>query len=67
MNKYVIRRAVLSVFALPVLAFVYVAGYAILVGLGAEPTTTVQGAWANGFILAGAVGAWFTADAWESK
>lgn len=67
MNKFVIRRFVASIVALPVVAFAYVAGYAILVGLGAEPTTTIQGAWANGFVLAGVVGVWFTADAWSRK
>lgn len=36
---------------MPVVAGLYVAGYAVLVGLGAEATTDFSGAVANGFLI----------------
>jgi hypothetical protein len=50
--KYVIRRAVVSIALSPAIAGAYVLGYAMLVGLGAEPTTDVAGAWSNGWLIA---------------
>lgn len=49
--KYRIRRAVLGIILSPVFAFLYVVFCAVLIGLGAEPSFTVQDAWANGFFL----------------
>jgi len=49
--KYYIRRAVVGAVATPLVAGAYVIGYAVLVGLGAEPTTDVAGAWDNGIFI----------------
>lgn len=53
--KFVIRRALVSIALSPAIAGAYVLGYATLVGLGAQPTTDLGGAWANGWLLAFAV------------
>jgi hypothetical protein len=58
--KYVIRRAILSVILSPAVVFAYVIFYAVLVGLGAQPGTNVEGAIANGWLLAFGVGVAFT-------
>jgi len=50
--KYVIRRAIVSIALAPAVAGLYVLGYAVLIGLGAEPTTNVAGAWENGWLIA---------------
>lgn len=49
--KFYIRRAVVGAVAVPVVAGIYFAGYAVLIGLGAEPTNTPQGVWENGIGL----------------
>lgn len=58
--KYEIRRAIVSIVLSPIVASIYVFGYALLVGLGAEPTTDISGAWANGYLIALASGVAFT-------
>lgn len=60
MNKYEIRRAIASIVLSPVVASIYVFGYALLVGLGAEPTTDIAGAWSNGYLIAFLSGIAFT-------
>lgn len=46
--KFYIRRAIAGAIATPVIAGIYFAGYALLVGAGASPTNTAQGVWENG-------------------
>lgn len=58
--KFYIRRAVAGVLAVPVVAFAYVAGYAVLVGAGAGATSTVEQAWGNGLVFGGIVAILFT-------
>jgi hypothetical protein len=58
--KYEIRRAIVSIVLSPIVASIYVFGYALLVGLGAEPTTDISGAWANGYLIALVSGIAFT-------
>jgi hypothetical protein len=50
--KFVFRRAVLGLVALPVVAALYVVGYALLGLLGAGMTATPSEAWANGLLIA---------------
>lgn len=49
--KFVIRRAVAGLLLMPVVAGLYVAGYAVLVGLGAGATTDLSGVVANGVLV----------------
>jgi hypothetical protein len=49
--KYVIRRAVAGVVAVPVIAGVYVLGMAGLIGLGAGVSFSIEQAWSNGLVL----------------
>ena len=49
--KFYIRRAILGAIATPIVAGVYFIGYALLVGLGAEPTATPRGVWDNGIFI----------------
>jgi hypothetical protein len=58
--KYVIRRAIVSIALAPLVASAYVLGYAVLVGLGATPTTDIAGAWSNGLLVAFAISVVFT-------
>ena len=58
--KYYIRRAVVGAIATPLVAGVYFVGYALLVGLGAEPTTTPQGVWDNGIFIGVTLAVMFT-------
>lgn len=58
--KYVIRRAVVAVVAMPLVAGAYVLGCALLIGLGAGASFTVAEAWVNGFEIAGAGALVFT-------
>ena len=58
--KYIIRRFVLAVILSPVVASAYFLFYAGLVGLGAQPTNTAEGVWANGWMLAIVLGLGFT-------
>lgn len=58
--KFYIRRAVVAVVASPAIAGIYVLAYAVLVGLGATPTTDVASAWSIGWSLAITVGLMFT-------
>ena len=58
--KFIIRRFILAVILSPVVAGTYFLLYASLIGLGAQPTTDVAGAWANGWTLAVVLGLGFT-------
>lgn len=58
--KFYIRRAVLGAVATPVVAGIYFAGYAGLVGLGAEPTATPAEVWANGLVMGATLAVLFT-------
>jgi hypothetical protein len=58
--KFVIRRAVVSVIAMPVVAGAYVMLNAVLIGLGAEPTATASECFITGLFLAGGLGVLFT-------
>lgn len=49
--KYVFRRAVLGVVATPLIAFAWVFFIAVLIGLGAEPTASVNQVWNDGLWL----------------
>lgn len=49
--KYVIRRAVLGAVATPVIAFAWVLLIAVMIGLGAEPTASVNQVWNDGLAL----------------
>ena len=54
--KFVIRRLLVGVLALPVVAGLYLFGYLALIALGAEPTASLGEAWGNG-LLVGSVSA----------
>jgi hypothetical protein len=49
--KYLVRRAVVGVIAIPVVASAYVLGVAVLVGLGAGASFGVEQAWSNGLVI----------------
>lgn len=49
--KFVIRRAVVGVIALPVVAGAYVFGYLALVLAGAEMGASIEEIWHNGFLI----------------
>ena len=49
--KFVIRRAVAGLIAVPVVAGLYVFGVAVLIGLGAGASFGIEQAWANGLVL----------------
>jgi len=51
MNKYTFRRLALGIVIVPVVASAWFAFVAVLIGLGAEPTDTPSGVWANGLGL----------------
>ena len=53
--KYEIRRLIASIVLAPLIATIYVLAYAVLVGLGATPTTDISGAWSNGWLIAFAI------------
>lgn len=55
MVKFIIRRAVAGLIAMPVVAGAYVAVVAGLIGLGAGVGFTVEQAWVNGFQIGLAV------------
>lgn len=50
-KKFVIRRAVAGVVIAPLVAGLYVLATAVLIGLGAGRSFTVETAWANGWSL----------------
>jgi hypothetical protein len=58
--KFYIRRAVLGVIATPVIAGIYFAGYALLVGAGADPTATPAEVWNNGLMIGAMLAVAFT-------
>jgi hypothetical protein len=58
--KYVFRRAVLGVVATPIVAGVWVLFIATLIGLGAEPTASVNQVWNDGLGLGVVVAVLFT-------
>lgn len=55
MSKFIIRRAVAGLIAMPVVAGLYVGVVAVLIGLGAGASFTVGQAWVNGFQIGLAV------------
>lgn len=57
--KFYIRRAVAGAVATPIVAGIYFVGYAVLVGLGAEPTATPSEVWANGLFMGATLGVAF--------
>jgi len=59
-KKYIVRRAAVGIIATPLVAAVYTLSYSLLVGLGAQPTSTVDGVWANGFLIGGVAALFFT-------
>lgn len=59
-KKYIVRRAVVGIIATPLVAAVYTLSYSLLVGLGAQPTNTLDGVWANGFLLGTVLAVFFT-------
>lgn len=58
--KFYIRRAVLGIIATPLVAGIYFAGYAVLVGAGAGATSTPAEVWNNGLWLGGTLAVLFT-------
>ncbi len=58
--KFYIRRAVAGAIATPLIAGAYFLFYALLVGAGAEPTSTPAGVWANGLMIGTIVAVMFT-------
>jgi hypothetical protein len=59
-KKYIVRRAVVGIVATPLVAAVYTLSYALLVGLGAQPTNTLEGVVANGFLIGTVLAVFFT-------
>lgn len=57
--KFYVRRAVLGAIATPIIAGAYFVFYAVLVGLGAEPTNTPAGVWSSGLVLGATLGVAF--------
>lgn len=49
--KYAFRRLLAGIVIVPFMAVVYFVGYAMLVGLGAEPTATPSEVWNNGLVI----------------
>jgi hypothetical protein len=49
--KFVIRRAVVGVLAVPVVAGAYVFGYLALVILGADNSLKIEEIWSNGLLI----------------
>lgn len=51
MFKFYVRRVVAGVIIIPMVALLYVVGVAVLIGLGATPSFSVDDAWATGLAL----------------
>jgi hypothetical protein len=51
--KFVFRRLLAGIVIVPLVALAYFVFYALLVGLGADPTATPSEVWANGLWLGG--------------
>jgi hypothetical protein len=49
--KFVVRRAVAGLLLMPVVAGLYVAGYAVLVGAGATPTSGFADVVSNAVVI----------------
>lgn len=58
--KFYIRRAIAGAIAIPFIAGAYFVVYALLVGAGADPTSTPAGVWANGLMIGTIVAVGFT-------
>lgn len=58
--KFYIRRAIAGTIAIPFIAGAYFVVYALLVGAGADPTSTPAGVWANGLMIGTIVAVMFT-------
>lgn len=67
MNKYVFRRAVAGVVITPLVALGWLVFYALLVGAGAEPTSTASEVWSNGLVLGVVVSLVFALTAWGKR
>lgn len=65
--KFYIRRAVVGVLAVPVVAGSYIFGYLLLMLLGAEASISVEGAWNNGLLIGYTCAAMFTFSPQISK
>jgi len=44
-KKFIIRRAIVGIIAIPLVAGVYTLGYALLIALGAQPNNSLEGVW----------------------
>jgi hypothetical protein len=64
MNKYVIRRLVAGIVITPLVALVWLIGIALLIGAGAEPTSSATQVWITGLWLGGIGSVAFALDAW---
>jgi hypothetical protein len=49
--KYAFRRLLAGIVIVPVVAIAYLFGYAMLVGLGAEPTASASEVWSLGLLF----------------
>lgn len=49
--KFVFRRLLAGIVIVPLVALAYFVFYALLVGLGADPTATPSEVWANGLMF----------------
>jgi hypothetical protein len=65
--KFYIRRAIVGVISIPIVAGIYTLGYLALVIAGAEPTASSREVFANGFWLGGLVAIMFTFSPQVSK
>jgi hypothetical protein len=61
--KYVFRRALVGVVIVPLVAVAWFVFYAMLVGLGADPTNTPQGVFNDGLFIGLVVESFFVGDA----
>ncbi len=62
--KYVVRRVLGSVIFTPLIAVAWVMFYALLIGIGGEPTATIGEVFVTGLWLGGFVSAVLVLDAW---
>jgi small neutral amino acid transporter SnatA (MarC family) len=59
-KKFIIRRAIVGIVAIPLVAGVYTLGYALLLALGAQPNNSVEGVWSIGLQIGITVAIAFT-------
>lgn len=58
--KFVIRRAIASIILSPFVVLAYAIVYALLIGLGGQATTNLDGVVSNGWLIATIAGLAFT-------